>query len=121
MSLEALQGAAEGIEVPEGLRSRVEDRLLAETVLADREERRAGTVRLWYWAAAAAAAVALILMLSPSRGPRDTYSDPALAYERVEDTFRLISEKASGGIRMARVESDAVLEQLNNNLNIIKK
>lgn len=107
MGTEELEAAAlkENIHVPEGLEDRIKSRLAAESVM-DGSARKHSP--LPYIAAAAAAAVAAFLAI-PHGDPalKDTYTDPYLAYAKVEETFNTISNKMAAGLSLAEKASDA--------------
>lgn len=69
--------------------------------------------------AIAAAAASLAVIFTISRGPKDTYSDPKLAYAELEKTFEYISSKMNAGIEIA-CEAKPVIEKTNNVINKIK-
>lgn len=96
----------EDIHVPEGLKDRIMARLAAESIIEESARKRSP---LPYIAVAAAAAVAAIVVAIPHRGPaiKDTYSDPYLAYAKVEETFNTISNKMAAGISLAGEAADA--------------
>ena len=62
--------------------------------------RRAVRLR-WAAAAAAAAAVALTVTLSVPSRPKDTFSDPLLAYAEVQKTFDRISSRGEQAMEIA--------------------
>ena len=107
MTEEELEAAAlkENIHAPEGLKDRIKASLAAESIAEEPARKRSP---LPYIAVAAAAAVAAIVAI-PHRGPaiKDTYSDPYLAYAKVEETFNTISNKMAAGISLAGEAADA--------------
>ena len=107
MTEEELEAAAlkEDIRLPEGLKDRIKASLAAESIAEESARKRSP---LPYIAVAAAAAVAAIVAI-PHRGPaiKDTYSDPYLAYAKVEETFNTISNKMAAGISLAGEAADA--------------
>lgn len=106
--------------VPEGLRSRLRMTLAAQEYLAGEEAEKTRPVPWFPYAslAAAAAAVALLLAL-PTRGPKDTFDDPLLAYAEVEKAFQTISDKMAVGVDLVR-EAGATAEIPQNTLNKIQ-
>lgn len=125
LSLEELESASAGVEVPEGLRQRIGNALLAEETLASAQRKEAASrhmlVRGVIPAFAAAAAVLAAVLLFPGgrTTPKDSFDDPALAYAQVEKTFQYISQKMSGGVGMVR-EAGPVInrpEQIINKIN----
>lgn len=107
MEAEELEAAAlkETIRVPDGLKDRIKASLAAETIIEESARKRSS---LPYIAVAAAAAVAAIVAI-PHRGSalQDTYTDPYLAYAKVEETFNTISNKMAAGISLAEEARDA--------------
>ena len=101
-SLEALAGAAElaGI-LKEGAPERVRGE--EETPEQVRGEGRPRKSTVWRWAiaAAAAAVVALAVTLSVPSRPKDTFSDPLLAYAEVQRAFDLISARGEQAMEIA--------------------
>ena len=55
----------------------------------------------WAIAAAVAAALALGIYFSIPKSPRDTFSDPYLAYAEVQQAFELISQKSNKAAEIA--------------------
>ena len=111
-SLEALAGAAElaGIlkeGAPEQVRGEEETpeqvRGEEETPEQVRGEGRPRKSTVWRWAiaAAAAAVVALAVTLSVPSRPKDTFSDPLLAYAEVQRAFDLISARGEQAMDIA--------------------
>lgn len=107
MEVEELETAAlkENIRVPDGLKDRIKATLAAETIIEKSTPKRNP---LPYIAVAAAAAVAAIVAI-PNKGSalQDTYTDPYLAYAKVEETFNTISNKMAAGISLAEEARDA--------------
>ena len=106
LGIEELEAASAQSAVPEGFRRRIEETLLSEEALADGSGTGRKAARLSEVAAiaafAAAAAVAAVLLMQRPSELRDSFDDPRLAYAQVEQTFRFISDKMSGGIDMVR-------------------
>ena len=107
MEVEELEAAAlkENIRVPDGLKDRIKATLAAETIIEKSTPKRNP---LPYIAVAATAAVAAIVAI-PNKGSalQDTYTDPYLAYAKVEETFNTISNKMAAGISLAEEARDA--------------
>ena len=64
------------------------------------------------WSLSAAAALALVAGIAFSlmgSQPKDTFSDPYLAYAQIEETFSLISSKMDKGVDFAQQETGTVL------------
>lgn len=105
MTEEELEAAAlkEDIQLPEGLKDRIKASLAAESIAEEPARKRSPLPYI-----AVAAAVAAIVAI-PHRGPaiKDTYSDPYLAYAKVEETFNTISNKMAAGISLAGEAVDA--------------
>ena len=105
-SLEALAGAAElaGI-LEEGTPERVRGEGEApERVRGEGRHLGAGKSAVWKrWAVAAAAAavVALAVTLAVPSRPKDTFSDPLLAYAEVQRAFDLISARGEQAMEIA--------------------
>lgn len=101
MEAEELEAAAlkENINIPDGLKGRIKATLAAESIIEESKPKRNS---LPYIAVAAAAAVAAIVAIPhKSSALQDTYSDPYLAYAKVEETFNTISNKMAAGISLA--------------------
>ena len=56
-----------------------------------------------------------LILAIPSQ-PKDTFSDPELAYAEIEKTFLYISSKMDRGLEIAS-EAEPVLETANNAIN----
>ena len=125
LSLEELESASAGVEVPEGLRQRIGNALLAEDTMASAQRKEAASRHMLVrgvipaFAAAAAVLAAVLLLPGGRTTPKDSFDDPALAYAQVEKTFQYISQKMSGGVGMVR-EAGSVInrpEQIINKIN----
>jgi hypothetical protein len=104
MSPEELEQAAAEAPVPEGLAGRIESALAAESVgqppivipvLARKRLAQKSAGRLLRGsivATLAAAAVAAVLILHRP-APKDSFDDPLLAYQQVEETLQFIAQK----------------------------
>lgn len=73
--------------------------------------------RRFAWGIAVSAAVAFIIFLALPTGPKDSYSDPQLAYAELERTFEYISTKMNKGKDIARKAEPAFekVERIMNN------
>ena len=91
LSLEELEQEAAQVPVPEGLASRIKTALAAEAVGND-DRRQRGYWRAAFASFAVAAAVAAVLMLHRP-APKDSFDDPLLAYQQVEETLQFIAQK----------------------------
>ena len=105
LSIEELeQKALEApVSVPDGLESRLRQALAAREIA---DAARPHPVR-WIAPAAVAAAAAAAILFLPQRGPKDTFSDPLLAYAEVEKAFQTISDKMTAGVDLAREAGSA--------------
>ncbi len=97
-----LEAAAlgEGINVPAGLKGRIEAAIAAKESLKP----KAGPVRWIPYAALAVAAGLAAVAVIPHNGTsklQDTFDDPYLAYAQVEATFQIISDKMALGVDLA--------------------
>ena len=119
LSLESLEKIADcqDIQVPEGLTDRLETALLASDTKPLEMAKRNRGLFVTLPAIAAAAALALVLVL-PGR-PKDTFSDPLMAYAELEKTFSYMSSKMERGLQIAS-EAGPVIEKTNETINKIK-
>lgn len=94
------------------------DRLADALIVSEFAERHRTPFRPVYAFTGAIAAVAacLAVVLTISREPENTYSDPKLAYAELERTFEYISSKMNAGIEIA-CEAKPVIEKTNNVIN----
>ena len=90
LSLEELEKEAAQVPVPEGLAGRIEDALAAEAV--GQPSRQRMPWRAAFASFAVAAAVAAVLILHRP-APKDSFDDPLLAYQQVEETLQFIAQK----------------------------
>ena len=104
-SLEALAGAAE---------------LVSEKDTPTAVVRPSQGLRAWYWAAPAVAAALVAAVLVFRSQPKDTFSDPYLAYAEVQKAFGQISQK---GEEAAAIAGNAVpvMEKTEDLLNRLMK
>lgn len=95
----------------------LEDRLKAAVLAAaiTEEKKTAGRYRrpVLRWAVPAVAAAALAVLLAFPSGPKDTFSDPALAYAEIERTLAYISQKIDKGTEIA-AKAEEPVETLKN-------
>lgn len=94
MSAEMLEDISQdkSIEVPSGLRARLE-----KSLPSGKKDRK------YLWIAALAASAALVFTIGVNyydmhRLPKDSFTDPALAYAQLEKTFNHISDRINVGM-----------------------
>ena len=122
MSLEELEAIAgdSSVSAPADLQGRVESALVAESLIREKRAKRTA----WYAAcgtlAAAAASAAIVLSVNASR-PKDTFTDPMLAYAELERTFGYISSKVEMGRNIVDEAAPVmemtshIIDKINNN------
>lgn len=124
LSLDELEQMADQstMSAPEGLKERLSQQTMLMDFLSQNDShpivghRRVGAFVRW---SAAACLVLLICVgtgLSLSARPKDTFSDPALAYAQVEEAFSLISSKMEKGVEMME-ELEPAIETTNRLIN----
>lgn len=98
LTLQELEAISEdtSIKVPEDL-----SKSLAELVGASELSKPHRPLLRWAIAAAVAAALGLGIYFSIPKSPRDTFSDPYLAYAQVQQAFDLISQKSNKAAEIA--------------------
>lgn len=99
------------------------ERLRESLSLICPEEDEASRRRRSFWlpAAAAAAIVAGVFIFTGNfRRPKDTFSDPYLAYAEVERTFAFVSDKMDKGIQTAG-KAVPVIQKTDDILEMISK
>ncbi len=110
MSLEELERVAtdKTISIPEELDDKISGTLTAAALHA--QERPAVRTRhtIIGIAASAAAAACLGIVLVKASQPKDTFSDPMLAYAQLEQTFQYIQEKMGKGLEIAAEAEPAI-------------
>ena len=118
-SLEALAGASKVLE----------DRPTASGVFHGFAEKRLSRksssrpsqgLRAWYWAVPAVAAALVAAVLVFRSQPKDTFSDPYLAYAEVQKAFGQISEKGEAAAAIAG-NAVPVMEKTEDLLNRLMK
>lgn len=113
MSLEALEEIADdqSVKAPESLNGRLQDAMAASSL---KKEKNSGR-RVFYTAcgalAVAAASVAVVVSL-PTQ-PKDTFTDPLLAYAELEKTFSYISSKVDMGLDIVE-DAEPAMEMTSN-------
>ena len=99
-SLEALAGAAKVLEDRPAAAGGIPG--LAEKTLGRQSSGRPSQGwRAWYWAVPAVAAALVTAVLVFRSQPKDTFSDPYLAYAEVQKAFGQISEKGEAAAARA--------------------
>ena len=107
MDVEELLKVAEdnSIPVPQGLESRIREKILSQEVAELEPEEGVSLKTRWitgFAVVAAACTVAAVFLRNPANTElKDTFDDPHLAYAEVEKTFERISEKMSKASEMA--------------------
>lgn len=121
MSDEQLRALSEdtSVKVPEGLRERLENTVTATAMSEQGEQEKRRRMSPWFAAGPAVlVAASLTLIITLSKEPKDTFSDPMLAYAEVEKTFAYMSTKVSRGLEIAS-ESEPVIERTSEMINNI--
>lgn len=122
MSFEQLEAIADDsrISALAGLQDKLEATLAAESLMKEKKSRRTA----WYAACgtlAAAAASAAIVLSVTSAQPKDTFTDPLMAYAELEKTFSYISSKVDMGRSIVEDATPAlemtshIIDKINNN------
>jgi hypothetical protein len=98
LTLQELEAISDdtSIKVPEDL-----SKSLAELLGAAELSKPRRPLLRWAIAAAVAAALGLGIYFSIPKSPRDTFSDPYLAYAEVQQAFELISQKSNKAAEIA--------------------
>ena len=113
----------ESVRVPADLKASLEALAGAAKVLEDRPAaagRRSQGLRAWYWAVPAVAAALVAAVLVFRSQPKDTFSDPYLAYAEVQKAFGQISEKGEAAAAIAG-NAVPVMEKTEDLLNRLMK
>ncbi|MDO5442406.1 MAG: hypothetical protein Q4G10_01920 [Bacteroidia bacterium] len=118
--LEAI-ASDDSVKVPEGLRDSINSSLNALSFLD--EGSASGKSGALARISGIAAAIAVLVgvgfgIIHASNSPKDTFSDPYLAYAQLEETFTLISAKMDKGLSMAQ-EAEAMINRTNEIMNKI--
>lgn len=118
-SLEALAGAAKVLEDRPAAAGGIPG--LAEKTLGRKSSGRPSqSWRAWYWAVPAVAAALVAAVLVFRSQPKDTFSDPYLAYAEVQKAFGQISEKGEAAAAIAG-NAVPVMEKTEDLLNRLMK
>ena len=110
MSLEQLEAVSmdESISVPEGFTLRLQEQVVI-TALTDSEAGKVKTVRFAAIAASAALLVGIGLGIAGWHNePKDTFSDPYLAYAELEKAFTTMAEGMQKGFSMAEKSEEII-------------
>ena len=113
----------ESVRVPADLKASLEALAGASELL---DEKPAAAVRpsqgwrAWYWAVPAVAAALVAAVLVFRSQPKDTFSDPYLAYAEVQKAFGQISEKGEAAAAIAG-NAVPVMEKTEDLLNRLMK
>ena len=125
LGLEELEKIAsdESVKVPSGLKASLEALAGAAELTKEAEAEQTAPRRPLVWAAVAVAAslaAAFLVFRGITPQPRDTFSDPYLAYAEIQKTFSRISES---GEQAAKIAGNAVpaMEKTEEILNRIMK
>ena len=118
-SLEALAGAAKVLGDRPAAAGGIPG--LAEKTLGWQSSARPSQgLRAWYWAVPAVAAALVAAVLIFRSQPKDTFSDPYLAYAEVQKAFGQISEKGEAAAAIAG-NAVPVMEKTEDLLNRLMK
>lgn len=112
LQMEELERMAEdcSIAVPEDLALKVESALIAT---AGARKAIARAWKLTGIVSLAGAALAAVLFVGSPRQPKDTYSDPLLAYAEIERAFNYISQKTGSGLEVAQEAAPVIEKTIN--------
>lgn len=113
LSFEELERLAsdESQEVPGSLSAKLKTAVAAAAFAEEQKEtRRRKKSRIAALSAAVALAAGLAIVLSVPTRPKDTFSDPALAYAELEKVFAYISSEMDKGLEIA-AEAEPALEK----------
>lgn len=124
MTDEQLQsiGSDSTISAPQGLQDRLMGAIALEEELSHTESAPQWTRRPLTWAVSTVVALALVVsgitLYSEYREPKDTYSDPYLAYAELERVFDRISSSTSQTVQIAQLSQETLdkTRQIINNL-----
>lgn len=116
LSLEELERIASdsNIAIPEGIDRSIRTTLTAAEIAKGQIQVNSRRPRLLGAAlyTAAAACIGLLVLLQTNRMPKDTFTDPMLAYAQIEQTFSYIESKMEKGLEIA-AEAEPSLEKTN--------
>lgn len=110
MSLEQLEAVSmdESISVPEGFTLRLQEQVVI-TALTDSEAGKVKTVRFAAIAASAALLIGIGLGIARWQSePKDTFTDPYLAYAELEKAFTTMAEGMQKGFSMAEKSEEII-------------
>ena len=113
----------ESVRVPADLKASLEALAGASELLDEKPAaagRRSQAWRTWYWAVPAVAAALVAAVLVFRSQPKDTFSDPYLAYAEVQKAFGQISEKGEAAAAIAG-NAVPVMEKTEDLLNRLMK
>ncbi|NLZ51335.1 MAG: hypothetical protein GX899_06520 [Rikenellaceae bacterium] len=102
LTLQELEAISDdtSIKVPEDLSKSLSELLGAAELMEEPVKPQRPLLR-WAIAAAVAAALGLGIYFSIPKSPRDTFSDPYLAYAEVQQAFEFISQKSNKAAEIA--------------------
>lgn len=113
----------ESVRVPADLKASLEALAGASELLDEgpaAASRHSQGLRTWYWAVPAVAAALVAAVLVFRSQPKDTFSDPYLAYAEVQKAFGQISEKGEAAAAIAG-NAVPVMEKTEDLLNRLMK
>ena len=114
----------ESVRVPADLKASLEALAGASELVDERPaaagRRSQGLRATWYWAVPAVAAALVAAVLVFRSQPKDTFSDPYLAYAEVQKAFGQISEKGEAAAAIAG-NAVPVMEKTEDLLNRLMK
>lgn len=113
----------DSVKVPEDLRASLEALAGAAELAENEGSVQKGRAKPWLWAVPAVAAAlvaAVIIFRSVPAAPKDTFSDPYLAYAQVQEVFDQISRKGDEAATLAGT-AVPVFEKTENILNRVLK
>lgn len=111
LSFEELESIAgdSSRKAPSGLKHKIDTALLSAEYASHTSSSGAKSYRFRLTPVFALAALALFFILRVAGQPKDSFSDPALAYAEVEKTFALISSKMGKGETMANEATESII------------
>lgn len=112
LSLEAMEKIASdsSLRSPEDLRERINDTLAASAMIEQHSNVPQKKRVIGISAASLAAAACMAGAIIWHSQPKDTFSDPMLAYAQLEHSFRYMQEKVGDGMEMTG-EAGAAIEK----------